>query len=169
VGKSAGLATTLVPSHAAPILVKEPTELGTGPYYTNQPPEGVSSTRVEVRSPSGSLERRFLHAIVVGPRDVRAPAAVLIAGEDAEGAAIDEEAYVFSRAGVQRTPASLAYLAPGSARRHFVASLAPGGRYAVSVERDRDGCRVSLGPGEGRVASRAGVLAIEVAPGCILR
>jgi hypothetical protein len=169
VGKSAALATTLLPAHASPLLVKEPTQLGEGPYYTNQPPEGVSSTRVEVRSPRGSVERRFLHTIAVGPREVRAPAAVPIAGEDAEGAAIDDEAYVFVVAGVQRTPAPLAYQAPDSARHHFVASLAPGGHYAVSVERNRDGCRVSLRPGEDRAASRAGVLAIDVAPGCVAR
>jgi hypothetical protein len=110
-----------------------------------------------------------LHAIVVGPRDFRAPAAVSIAGEGAEGAAIDDEAYVFAYAGAQRTAAPLGYQAPGSARRHFVASLAPGGHYEVSVEHERDGCRVSLRPGEGRVASRAGVLALDVAPGCVLR
>jgi hypothetical protein len=169
VGRSAAFATTLVPAHATLLLVKEPTELGQGPYYTNRPPDGVSSTRVEVRSPTGSVERRFLHAIVVGPRELRAPAALPIVGTDAEGAAIDDEAYVFAYAGVQHAPAALGYQAPGSARRHFIASLAAGGHYEVSIQPDRDGCRVSLRPGESRVASRAGVLAIEVAPGCALR
>jgi hypothetical protein len=169
VGKSAAFATTLVPTHASPLLVKEPTELGNGPYYTNRPPEGTSSIRVEVRSPTGSVERRFLHAIVVGPRDLRAPPAVAITGDDAEGAAIDDEAYVFAYAGVQRKPAALGYRAPASARHHFVASLAPLGRYEVTVESDRDMCHVSLRPGEGRTASSAGVLAIDVAPGCSLR
>jgi hypothetical protein len=54
---------------------------------------------------------------------------------------------------------------------HVIASLAPGARYAVSVEREGDACRVSLEPGgEGkRAASAAGLLALELAPGCALR
>jgi hypothetical protein len=124
---------------------------------------------VEIRSPAGSAERRFLHAIVAGPSDMRAPGAVAISGDAADGAVIDDEAYVFARSGVAERPSPLAYEAPAAARRHIVASLAPGGHYEVDVVRDGDRCRVSLQPGAGRVASKAGVVAIEIAGGCSLR
>jgi hypothetical protein len=163
VGRSAAVATTLLPAHVPPVLVKEPTELGDGPYYTNRPPEGVSSLRVEVRSSTGSSERRFLHAFVVGPSDMRPPAVVPIDGDAAQGAVIDDEAYVFAEAGVAEKPSPLAYEAPATARRHLVASLAPGGHYDVQVAPGRDRCRVSLRPGEGRVASKAGVVTFEFA------
>ncbi len=169
VGSSVAYVATLLPAHVPPSLVKEPTPLGDGPYYTNSPPEGVSGVRVEVRSPLGSVERRFLHTIVAGPRDLRAPVVVPIEGDDVDGAAIDDEAYLFAHAEVERRASPLGYQAPASVRRHLVASLAPGAHYAVEVTQERGQCRVQLGPGEGRVASKAGVLSIEVAPGCALR
>jgi hypothetical protein len=90
VGKSAAVAATLLPAGVAPVLVKEPTDLGDGPYYANEPPEGGSSVRVEVRSPAGSVERRFLHAIVAGPSDARPPAVDAVLGDAADGAAVDD-------------------------------------------------------------------------------
>jgi hypothetical protein len=173
VGHSVAFATTLLPAHVPPSLVKEPTELGDGPYFTNRPPEGVSSVRVEVRSPAGSVERRFVHAIVAGPSDMHAPAVTAIDGDAAQGAVIDDEAYVFAQAGVAERPSPFVYEAPGAAKRHLVASLAPGGHYDVDIASDRDRCRVSLRPGEARVASIAGVVTIEVAHDtagrCVLR
>jgi hypothetical protein len=169
VGKSAAVATTVLPTAAPPVLVREPTELGDGPFYANDPPEGTTSVRVEVRSPTGDRERRFLHTIVVGAADARAPSPLRIDGDGVDGVAIDDEAYVFDHHGVQPSAAPLAYRAPSSAVHHVVASLAPSGRYAVRVDRDRDACRVSLAPGAGRTASSAGVLVLEVAAGCVLR
>ncbi len=172
VGKSAAIVSTLLPAHAPPVLVKEPTDLGDGPYYANEPPEGSTSVRVEVRSATGSVERRFLHAIVVGPGDLRGSSVasvVAVDGEGGDGAVVDDEAYVFAHAGPQLRAAPLGYEVPATVRRHLVASLAPGGRYDVDVERDRDRCRVSLQPGGGRAASKAGVLALDVGTGCVLR
>jgi len=169
VGQSAAFVTTLLPVGVAPVPVPEPTDLGDGPYYANEPPDGTTSVRVEVRSPPGRLERRFLHSIVVGPADARAPAPVRIEGPGVDGVALADEAYVFERGAPQYRPASLEYGAPSSATRHIVASLAPSGRYAVSVRPDGGGCRVSLQPGSGRAASSAGVLVLEIAPGCTLR
>src|SRR5262249_54251756 len=102
VGKSAAIVTTLLPAHVPPVLVKEPTDLGDGPYYANEPPEGKTSVRVEVRSTAGSVERRFLHAIVVGPSELRGAgvtSVLALEGEGVDGAVIDDEAYAFAHAG----------------------------------------------------------------------
>ena len=142
-GKSAAFVTTLLPVTATPVFVREPTELGDGPYYANEPPEGSLSVRVEVRSPLGDLECRFLHAFVATQADTTPPPAIRIDGRDVDGAAIEDEAYVFSRAGVQARAAPIAYRAPAAALRHVVASLPPGARYTVTVERDGTLCSVS--------------------------
>jgi len=171
-GNSEARATTLVPSGASPALVREPTELGDGPYYANVPPEGTTSVRVEVRSPSGGPERRFLHTIIVTEKGAPSPAVGRLEGEDVDGAAIEDEAYVFVRSREQARPARLAYRAPPAALRHVVVSLPPGARYAVGVDRDGAFCRLSLDPNPasaGRTASRAGVLSFELGPGCALR
>ncbi len=169
-GKSAVLAATLLPSGVAPVVVQEPTNLGDGPFYANDPPEGQSSARVEVRSPSGDVERRFLHALVVGAADARLPAPARVQGDGVDGAVVDDEAYVFVRADVQSRAARLAYRAPLSASRHVVASLAPGAQYEAQAERQADGCKVSLGPAEPGAqaprASSAGVLVLELDRAC---
>jgi hypothetical protein len=170
-GKSAAFATTLVPVDATPIVVREPTALGEGPYYDNEPPEGTTSVRIEVRSHRVDLQRRFLHTIVVTEADARPLVPARIEGEDIDGAAIDDEAYVFARAGMQVRAKAIEYRAPHTAVRHIIASLAQGARFAVGVEREGAMCRVSLEPsqGSGRVASGAGVLKIAIDPGCVLR
>jgi hypothetical protein len=172
-GKSAAFVTTLIPTATAPLVIREPTALGDGPYDTNDPPKGVAGVRVEVRSPPGDLERRFLHAIVVDAVDARPPAVVRVEGDGIEGVAIEDEAYVFTRSPPQPHAQPLTYRAPVAAARHIVASLAPGARYAVSAERDQDGCRISLEPSgsdtlQGRTASGAGLLALDLASGCSL-
>jgi hypothetical protein len=37
------------------VIVPEPTVLGDGPFYANEPPEGTKTERVETRSPTGDL------------------------------------------------------------------------------------------------------------------
>ncbi len=167
-GRSVAFATTVLPAGAAPVVVPEPTALGEGPYFANDPPEGTRSERVEVRSTPGERERRFLHAIVVAGRDARAPSPSRVDGEGVDGVAIEDEAYVFQRAGVQPHAAVVQYSAPIAAIRHVVASLAPRARYSVSASRDGAACRVSLGPGEGRVASDAGLVVLDFGPGCVV-
>jgi hypothetical protein len=169
VGTSAAYATSLLPAGVVPVLVREPTELGDGPYYANDPPEGVTSVRAEIRSPPGSVERRFLNAFAVGPNERLALAISRVEGAGVDGAIVDDEAYVFLRAAVQARPAALSYRAPPTVTRHLVASLAPSGHYAAAVARERDGCRVSLAPGDGHVASAAGLLVIDVGAGCTPR
>jgi Heparinase II/III-like protein len=167
-GRSVAFATTLLPAGAAPVVVPEPTSLGDGPYFANDPPEGTRSVRVEVRSSPGDRERRFLHAIVVAGTDARAPSPAAVRGEAVDGVAIEDEAYVFQRAGVQLRAAAVEYEAPVAARRHVVASLAPHARYAVSARPDGAACRVSFAPGEGRVASDAGLVVLDLGPGCVI-
>jgi len=169
VGKSVALVQTLMPVDVAPVLVREPTTLGDGAFYVNDPPDGVTSVRAEVRSRVGNVERRFLHTIVVGPSDMHAPSLVRIDGGSVAGVAIGDEAYVFAQGGPQTRPMPLDYRAPLSATRHLVASLAEGARYAVEAERDGDACHVSLQPGAGKVASGAGVLEVDFATGCTVR
>jgi hypothetical protein len=170
VGKSVAFAQTLTPAGATPVLVREPTNLGDGAFYVNDPPDGVTSVRAEVRSPVGSVERRFLHAIVVGPSQMRPPALLRIEGEKVAGVAIGDEAYVFVQGAPQTRAAPLDYRAPMSVTRHLVASLAPGARYSVEVEREGDACRISLEPGNGSItASGAGVLEVDLGTGCTIR
>lgn len=169
VGNSVAFARTLAPADTTPALVREPTNLGDGAFYDNDPPDGVTSVRAEVRSPVGNVERRFLHAIVVGPSKMHPPAVDRLEGQEVAGAVIGEEAYVFVRSAPQTRAASLDYRAPVSATRHLVASLAPNARYAVEAELSGDSCHVSLAPGDGKTASRAGVLELDFGTGCALR
>jgi hypothetical protein len=182
-GRSVAFATTLLPAGVAPVLVAEPTSLGDGPYFANEPPEGTRSERVEVRSPRGDRERRFLHAFVVAGSDVRAPSPVKIAGDGVDGVAIEDEAYVFPRAGLQARAAVVDYAAPVGAIRHVVASLAPHARYSLSARPDGAVCRVSLAPATANgaqastakgaataanatEASEAGLVVVDLGPGC---
>jgi hypothetical protein len=169
VGKSVAFAQTLTPVDATPALVREPTTLGEGAFYVNDPPDGVTSIRAEVRSPVGNVERRFLHAIVVGPSQMRPPPFVRVDGANVAGVAIGDEAYVFLQAALQTRAAPVDYRAPMSVTRHIVASLAQGARYSVEAEREGDACHVSLEPGEGKTASGAGVLEVDLASGCTIR
>jgi hypothetical protein len=184
-GRSAAVVTTILPASVPPVFVAEPTTLGEGPYFANDPPEGTHGDRLEVRSKAGALERRFLHAIVVGGAAAHFPDPVAVEGDGADGVAIGDEAYVFRRSGPAVAGAGAAdaavridYRAPAEARRHVVASLAPRARYAVMARAEGDGCRVAIGPEAGAAApspssSRAtagdaGVVVVELGPGCTL-
>jgi hypothetical protein len=168
VGRSMAQVTSILPRNVAPILVSEPTNLGEGPYYANDPPEGQSSVRVEVRSVRSDSERRFLHAVVASAADANIGAPSEVEGDGVDGVAIADEVYAFSRSGPQRRPASESYRAPISVAHHIVTSLAPGASYALSVARDGDFCRVALQPGPGVRASEAGTIAFGVAADCTL-
>src|SRR5262249_23610563 len=132
-------------------------------FMKNDPAEGISSTRFEVTSPAGKTERRFLHAIVVGGAGDRAPAPVKIEGDGCEGAAIDDEAYVFPTPAPQKMATAMAYKAPATATRHVVTGLAPGGKYAVTAAADGASCKVAILPGGALAASSAGVLRVQIA------
>jgi hypothetical protein len=164
VGASSVAVTTLVPA-ATPRFLKEPTLKSDEMFTKNDPAEGIASTRIEVASPAGSTERRFLHVIAIGAAGDRPPAPVRVAGEGAEGAAIDGETYVFVSSAPQRLPAAFTYRAPTSAARHVVTGLSPGGKYAITPKAQGALCDVSILPGGTAEASPAGTLAFELA-GC---
>ena len=84
-------------------------------------------------------------------------------------AIVDDEAYVFVRAAPQAGAAPLRYRAPPASVHHVIASLAQGGRYNVRAARDGDQCRIELTPGGARAASSAGLLVLDLGPGCALR
>jgi hypothetical protein len=171
VGKSAAWMTTLLPAGAAPAVISEPTKLGEGPFYANDPPEGTQSVRVEIRSSAPPAnERRFLHAFVVGVATsvpakvaiVQPPVAIRIEGDGADGAAVADEAYVFNSAGPQVAAAAIAYRAPLEAKRHVIASLAPNAKYRVTAARDGNQCKVHVEPGGDRASSSAGLLLLSM-------
>jgi hypothetical protein len=162
IGKSSAIVTTLVPPNAKARYLKEPTLKSDEMFTKNDPAEGVPSTRLEVESPKGQPERRFLHVISVGANADHPAPAVLVPGEGAEGAAFGDDAYVFVTAGPQKLPAAFGYRAPMAASRHVVIGLAPGSKYAVSASANGAVCKVSILPGGGITASEAGTLAIAV-------
>ena len=174
-GSSAAWVTTLLPPGGASSVVDEThnTYSNDRPFFTNKPPDGVTSFRYEVASPASpaSTERRFLHAIVVGALATEAPgraSAGEIRGAHLAGVALDGEAYVFSSEAPATRASALTYTAPAATTRHIVADLAPGAGYAVAIAPDGAGCKVTLTPGGGKSASAAGVIALD-ASGCNLR
>ncbi len=163
-GASAATATTLLPGGVTPTSLAEPqTKKKDSFWYNNDPPDDLKSTRVEVASPKGDKERRFLHAIVIGATADKAPPSVGITGEGVDGAAIRDEAYLFVKEGPQKKAAKVSYRAPTEAARHIIVGLAPDERYAVDAKAEGGGCKVTLSPGGDKVASKAGVLVIDAA------
>jgi Heparinase II/III-like protein len=161
-GKSVAFATTLLPRNVTPTSLQEPQSKDKDSFWlNNDPPEGLKSTRVEVASPKGDQERRFLHAIVVGDPAVKPPPALGISGEGVDGAAIRDEAYLFVKDAPQKKAAKISYRAPSEATRHIVAGLAPGERYALEAKSEGGACKVTLSPGGDKAASKAGVLVLE--------
>ena len=190
VGQSELLLTTVLPANATSKLVDETNNKESDkPWYSNFPPKirdangndkVMTSVRLEVSSPTGNVERRFLHAIAVGPRDMdgdrdpnhqrRLTPVRIDALSGAEGLVLDGEAYVFPEAGPQDAPAELVYRARG-AGRHIVVSLTPKGHYRLAVETDSGTCRVTLGPAadgdsNAKIASVQGTITFGVSGTC---
>ncbi|MFO0675378.1 MAG: heparinase II/III family protein [Polyangiaceae bacterium] len=167
-GRSAAWLTTLLPKEPKYDWKKEPTKMGDSIWYNNEPFEGLNDTRLELALPKGSNDRRALHAIVVGDVGAKPVAPTRIDGEGADGAYLEPEAYVFT-SDVQTKAARVAYKAPTLATRHVIAGLAPRAAYAVTFAREGDGCKVTVAPGVGVVASSAGVVAFPAKDCAIAR
>jgi hypothetical protein len=165
-GQSAAWVTTLAPGGATSSVVDEThnTESDDKPYFNNYPPRDVTSFRYEVASPSSlpSVERRFLHAIVIGAAGAGGAPVTSVTGDGVAGAVVDGEAYVFSSAGPATRPTTVTYRVSRAATRHIVVDLAPSGAYAAAVTADGDGCKVVLSPGGALTASANGVLSFAV-------
>jgi len=141
-------------------------EKGDG-YWTNvAPAKGLRATRLEVPSPTGGVERRFLHVIAVSSAAAPRMPVVAVRGDAVEGAALDGEAYIFLHTAVQSSPTGFDYTAPEDAHRHIVAGLAPSAGYVVSTARAEGGCKVTLTPGNtGTRTTDSGILVLSIA-GC---
>jgi hypothetical protein len=166
VGGSGLVVTTLEPQGAKATVVREPTVKSEDMFTKNDPAEGITSFRVEVASPRGNIERRWLHVIAVGAAGDAPPDSVRIAGEGAAGTALDGEAYVFPTAGPQGAgghgASPLSWREPAAVARVVVTGLAPNGRYAWSSARDGDACKIALRPDGDLVASAAGVAVVAL-------
>lgn len=172
-GASSVWVATLLPKGAASTLIDEThnTYSNDRPFFTNKPPDGMTSVRYEVSSPGSSTERRFLHALVIGARGATLPPSTTpmeIHGAGAEGAAIDGEAYLFAESGPASEAKRIAYGAPKSAVHHTVVDLAPSAHYSVTARADGDACAVTLAPGGSASASSQGVLTLTLSD-CTVR
>ena len=162
VGRSAATITTVLPEGATAKLLKEPTIKTDTIFMNNQPAAGIDSTRIEIVSPKGKPERRFLHTIVVGASADAAPAPAKLDGDGLEGVLLEAEAYLFTTAGPQKVAAAVSYTAPVAATRHVIVGLAPSGKYGAALQAGDGGCKISLVPGGNLGASAAGVLLLNV-------
>ncbi len=168
VGRSAATITTLIPEGVTAKLLKEPTLQTDTIFMKNDPAAGIDSTRIEIASPRGKTERRFLHTIVVGAAADSPPSPARIEGEGIDGVAIETEAYLFTSAAPQKVAAAVSYKAPVTATRHVVVGLVPSAKYGATLEASGAGCKVALGPGGNLAASASGVLTLNVAA-CALK
>ena len=166
-GSSLATVTTVTPANATGRLIEEPDpKTGENYWTTNTPAKGLTSTRLEIPSPPGTTERRFLHVLAITDPAAAPGATVPIRSDAVDGAALDGEAYLFVRDAVQTRPAGVDYVAPEDAARHAIAGLAPGATYAVTVERAPGGCRVHLAQGPRGVTATAGGVALLNVTGC---
>lgn len=161
-GKSVAHVAVLLPPNAAQKLLVEPTIKTDDIFMQNTPAEGIHAVRFETESPKGTTERRFLHAIATGAAGDPAPPATRIEGDGIDGAALADEAYVFSRAGAQSSPAAMTYTAPVTAIRHHVFDMPANQTVTVTATRNGATCKVTITPGGARKATGSGVLVITL-------
>jgi hypothetical protein len=171
-GRSVAWATTLGPEGAVSRVVDEThnTYSPDKAFFTNKPPDGVTSFRYEVASPASpaTTERRFLHEIGSGNSGEMPTSRVAISGDRATGVVVNGEAYVFVKDGQDTRPTALSYRVPPHTWFHTIADLVPASEYAVTAVPDGADCKVTLTPGSGKKTSSAGVLALDFGE-CVLR
>jgi hypothetical protein len=151
VGASRVDVRTLEPQDAEGSARREPTPSGEGSHRANHP--WGPMWRIEVASPRGSRERRFLHFITVDRAQAAPAPAHLVSGEGLRGGIgrVDER----TTAVLFAPPSGEGYAALGAAADLVViVGLAPGQRYRVSVEPSRS-CLVKLSPTEDAAAPAA--------------
>jgi hypothetical protein len=57
----------------------------------------------------------------------------------------------------------MSYKAPATAGRHFIAGLAPDGKYVVTAASEEGVCRIAFVPGGEKKASKAGTMMLSLA------
>jgi hypothetical protein len=153
VGSSRVDVRTLEPAGAVRRAPREPTPSGEGSHRLNQP--WGPMWRLEVVSPRGERQRRFLHFISAAPASAEPPVTRRLAGKGLSG-------------GVARLPqgtvavlfadaAGEGQLALGGAVDSLiVADLAPGQRYSVALDAASCSVRLSKGPSAAAVTASSG-------------
>jgi len=145
----------LAPAHAALAAPREPTPSGEGSHRLDQP--WGPMWRIEVTSPRGERQRRFLNVLTAGPAASEPPPVVELHGEALSGAFVrtDQHAAAVLFAG---SNAEGRVSLTGSADTLVVVGLTPGKHYALAV--DAAACSVRLGGGSASdpAANRGGFL-----------
>lgn len=155
VGASRVDVRVIEPREAELIARKEPTASGDGPHRSNQP--WGPMWRLEVRSPRGEKERRFLHVITASEAQATPPPVTQLSGDGLGGAAVSSDgrrtAVLFAE---ERGEGRVAL---GEQSEHVVvAGLTPGRRYQLRVDAG-GGCTLHLrASADGTPASAAGSL-----------
>jgi hypothetical protein len=127
---------TLFPADAHAAVVREPTKTGDGPYRANEP--WGPMWRLEVASPTGARERRFLHVIVAGAKSGREPFVRFLDGNGLTGALVNDVSDGLDADGVDVLFADNerggdGLVAPAS-DRVIVVGLRPDARYHLASE-----------------------------------
>lgn len=154
VGASRVDVRVIEPSEAELVAPKEPTPSGEGPHRMNQP--WGPMWRLEVRSPRGEKERRFLNVITAGEAQASAPRVTRLTGDGLSGAAVHADgrrsAVLFAE---ERGEGKVAL--GEKSELVVIAGLTPGRRYQVRVDAG-GACTLHLGSGDGPTANAAGTL-----------
>lgn len=123
----------LEPSGALLSAPHEPTPSGDGSHRLNQP--WGPMWRLEVKSPQGTRERSFLHAIVAAAATEPPSSAERLSGDGVHGAFVrsagGSAAVLFARA---EGDAKLEAKLPGSASQVVLAGLTPGKHYRFNID-----------------------------------
>jgi len=150
VGSSRVDVRTLEPRDAKRAAPREPTPSGEGSHRANAP--WGPMWRLEVESPRGPDERRFLHVISTGPAAALPPPASLVEAKGVSGASIVS--------GARRTVVLFAHTRPplsielrGPADEVVVIGLEPARPYLATVDA---ACKLSVTASDGSGARRAG-------------
>lgn len=133
--------------------------------------EGESmNARLSVEDPNAPADVRFLNVIQgADSNGVRTPATLISSGSGTpfEGITLANFAVLFPHDLVTASFAGTTYCVPTAVDTHFLAGLTPGGSYNVTIVPVATGYKVSVTPGLGFVADKAGVLTFtksQVAP-----
>lgn len=163
-GRSQAIVTTIEPGSAKRKTLKEPASKNSDSFwYRNDPPRGLTSTRMEVASDPGSTERRFFHVVAAQPRTDRPLVGTRLTATSIDVAQIG--ALVVGAVGEpKKPPAVVRYEYGQNAKRHRLVGLGPRAGYAVTVRpQGRGKCLIELASGKGLTTSREGVLAFDSA------
>jgi hypothetical protein len=155
VGASRVDVRVIEPRNAELVAPKEPTPSGEGAHRLNQP--WGPMWRLEVRSPRGEKNRRFLHVITASEAQATPPPVTRLAGDGLGGAAVRVDgrraAVLFAE---DRGEGSVAL--GERSELVVIAGLTPGRRYQLRVD-ESGACTLHLrASGDGTPANPAGTL-----------